>query len=44
MIRVNQLAFIVFHEHFKHIKVDCHFNKDVVLAGKISTPYVSTDD
>ena len=33
---------IVFHDRTKHIEVDCHFIRDLLLAGSISTQHVCT--
>ena len=30
----------MFHAHTKHIGVDCHFIREVVLKGEVVTPYV----
>ena len=41
----NQAAIFIFgnlafHERTKHIEIDCHFIRDKVLMGVISTPHV----
>lgn len=28
----------IFHEHTKHVEVDCHFGREVIMFGHISTP------
>jgi hypothetical protein len=34
----------IFHKRTKHIEVDCHFIRDKILNGEISTPFVKFGD
>lgn len=34
----------VSHEKTKHIEVECHFLRDKIVSGDISTPFVKTED
>ena len=35
---------LTFHEQIKHIEVDCHYVRDVVMTETISTPYTPSFD
>ena len=34
----------VFHERTKHIEVDCHFIRDLLMSKQIAIPYVCFND
>ena len=45
----NQVAlyissYPVFHERTKHIEVDCHFIREKIASGCISTSFVNSND